>query len=129
MPESAPIFASAPIKRVTVMGAGAVGCFFGGMLARAGTEVTLIARGPHLEALQRDGLFLDSINFRERIKLRASSMTPLSVRDALTHTLFCVKTTGTAEAAKSIAPHLAPGALVLSLQNGVENVDENPRCI
>ena len=46
--------------------------FFGGMLARAGLDVTLIARGEHLEALIRDGLFLDSKHFRELIRVRAT---------------------------------------------------------
>jgi 2-dehydropantoate 2-reductase len=122
MPESPSAPALASINRISVMGAGAVGCFFGGMLARVGADVTLIARGPHLEALQRDGLFLDSLNFQERIKVRASS-NAAAVRDAQL-ILFCVKTTGTADAAKAIAPHLAPGALVLSMQNGVENVEQ-----
>ena len=48
------------MQKIAVMGAGAVGSYFGGMLARAGADVTLIARGAHLEALMRDGLFLDS---------------------------------------------------------------------
>jgi 2-dehydropantoate 2-reductase len=108
------------MQRISVMGAGAVGSFFGGMLARAGLDVTLIARGEHLAALTRDGLFLDSKHFQERIRVRASG-DPAAVRDA-EMVLFAVKTTGTAEAARAIAPHLAPGAVVLSLQNGVDNV-------
>jgi 2-dehydropantoate 2-reductase len=102
------------------MGAGAVGCFFGGMLARAGADVTLIARGPHLEALARNGLFLDSIHFQQRVPVRASAE-PAAVRGAEL-VLFSVKTIDTETAAKSIAPHLSPGALILSLQNGVDNV-------
>ncbi len=46
-----------PCRQIAVMGAGAVGSYFGGMLARAGADVTLIARGEHLAALTRDGLF------------------------------------------------------------------------
>jgi 2-dehydropantoate 2-reductase len=107
-------------QRIAVMGAGAVGSYFGGMLARAGADVTLIARGPHLEALTRDGLFIDSKHFQERVRVRASG-DPAAVRDAEL-VLFSVKTTGTAEAARGIAPHLARGAIVLSLQNGVDNV-------
>eukprot|EP01031_Cornospumella_fuschlensis_P004689 gene4689-5873_t len=42
--------------KVAVMGAGAVGCYYGGMLARAGHEVVLIARPQHVEAIERDGL-------------------------------------------------------------------------
>jgi len=110
------------MQRIAVMGAGAVGSFFGGMLARAGAEVTLIARGPHLEALQREGLFIDSIHFQERVKVRASSE-PAAVRGAEL-VLFCVKTLDTESAARSIAPHLSAGAVVLSLQNGVDNAEK-----
>lgn len=110
------------MQRVAVMGAGAVGCFFGGMLARAGADVTLIARGPHLEALQRDGLFIDSIHFQERVKVRASAE-PSAVRGAEL-ILFCVKSLDTESAARSIAPHLSPGAVVLTLQNGVDNAEK-----
>jgi 2-dehydropantoate 2-reductase len=110
------------MKRVAVMGAGAVGSFFGGMLARAGAEVTLIARGAHLEALQRDGLFIDSIRFQERVPVKASGE-PSAVRGAEL-VLFCVKSLDTESAARSIAPHLSPGAVVLTLQNGVDNADK-----
>jgi 2-dehydropantoate 2-reductase len=108
------------VQRIAVMGAGAVGCFFGGMLARAGADVTLIARGSHLEALARNGLFIDSVHFQERVPVRASAE-PAAVRGAEL-VLFSVKTIDTESAAKSIAPHLSPGALILSLQNGVDNV-------
>jgi len=108
------------VKRIAVMGAGAVGCFFGGMLARGGADVTLIARGAHLEALLRDGLFMDSVNFQQRVPVHASAE-PAAVRGAEL-VLFAVKTVDTDAAAKSIAPHLSPGAIILSLQNGVDNV-------
>jgi len=53
--------------KVAVMGAGAVGCFFGGMLARAGHDVVLIGRPQHVEAIARDGLRLEAQQFDERI--------------------------------------------------------------
>lgn len=109
------------MNKIAVMGAGAVGCFFGGMLARAGADVTLIARGAHLEALSRNGLLLDSLHFQERIPVRASAE-PSAVRGAEL-VLFAVKTLDTESSAQSIKPHLAPGAIVLSLQNGVNNVE------
>src|SRR5262245_43721121 len=107
--------------RVAVLGAGAVGCYFGGMLARAGAPVTLIGRPQHVEALQRDGLWLETMRFQERVPV-AASVAALAVRDAAV-VLFCVKTLDTEEAARALAPHLAPGTLVLSLQNGVDNVE------
>jgi 2-dehydropantoate 2-reductase len=109
------------IQQIAVMGAGAVGCYFGGMLARAGMRVTLIARRETAEAVARDALFLDSIHFQERVAVAASTQ-PDAARDAEL-VLFCVKTRDTEEAARALAPHLKPGAIVASLQNGVDNVE------
>jgi 2-dehydropantoate 2-reductase len=106
---------------VAVLGAGAVGCYFGGMLARAGTPVTLIGRPEHVEAIHRDGLFMDSIHFQQRVAVSATTDTAV-VRDA-SIVLFCVKTLDTGDAARSLAPHLSPGAIVVSLQNGVDNTE------
>lgn len=106
--------------KVAVLGAGAVGCYFGGMLARAGTPVTLIGRPQHVEALARDGLWLETLHFQERVAV-AGSVAVEAARDAEI-VLFCVKTLDTDDAAKSLAPHRAPGAIVLSLQNGVDNI-------
>jgi 2-dehydropantoate 2-reductase len=106
--------------RVAVMGAGAVGSYFGGMLARAGLRVTLIARPAHVEAIRRQGLLLDTLTFQERVAAEAASEAA-AVREA-EYVLFCVKTLDTEEAARAMAPHLAPGAVVVSLQNGVDNV-------
>src|SRR5262245_61299743 len=91
------------------------------MLARAGAPVTLIGRPQHVEALERDGLWLESRSFQERVPVGASVAVE-AARDAAV-VLFCVKTLDTEEAAGSLVPHLAPGALVLSLQNGVDNVE------
>jgi 2-dehydropantoate 2-reductase len=107
--------------RVAVVGAGAVGCYFGGMLARAGAQVTLIGRRAHVDAIARDGLFIDSIHFQERVAAGATTQVD-AVRDAEV-VLFCVKTLDTESAARALAPHLKPGTIVISLQNGVDNVD------
>src|SRR5579863_6578054 len=107
--------------RIAVVGAGAVGSYFGGMLARAGAPVTLIGRAPHVEAINRDGLFIDSIHFKESVSVSASTELA-AVRDA-DIVLFSVKTVDTESAAKSLAPHLAPDTIVVSLQNGVDNVE------
>ena len=106
--------------RVAVMGAGAVGSYFGGMLARAGARVTLIARPSHVEAIRKNGLLLDTVTFKEHVALNAST-DPADVRDAQ-FVLFCVKTLDTENAARAIAPHLSPDAIVISLQNGVDNI-------
>ncbi|WP_244829650.1 MULTISPECIES: 2-dehydropantoate 2-reductase [unclassified Caballeronia] len=107
--------------KVAVMGAGAVGCYYGGMLARAGHEVVLIARPQHVEAITRDGLRLETQTFDERVQIAASTEAS-AVRGAKL-VLFCVKSTDTESAAALLKPHLERDALVLSLQNGVENAE------
>ncbi|BAN25444.1 ketopantoate reductase family protein [Caballeronia insecticola] len=105
--------------KVAVMGAGAVGCYYGGMLARAGHDVVLIARPQHVEAIMREGLRLDTQHFDERVRVSAS-IEASAVKGAEL-VLFCVKSTDTDSAAQALAPYLDGDALVLSLQNGVEN--------
>lgn len=107
--------------KVAVMGAGAVGCYYGGMLARAGHDVVLIARPPHVEAIERDGLRMETRTFDEHVRLAASTE-PGAVQGA-NLVLFCVKSTDTEAAGAQMRPHLAPEALVLTLQNGVDNAD------
>ncbi|MEK7727411.1 MAG: 2-dehydropantoate 2-reductase [candidate division KSB1 bacterium] len=106
--------------RIAVLGAGSVGCYFGGMLARAGVPVTLIGRAPLVAAITQNGLFLDSINFQQRITAAASTEIE-AVREA-DFVLLCVKTLDTESAARALAPHLPSHAVVVSLQNGVDNV-------
>ncbi|HEX5611707.1 MAG TPA: 2-dehydropantoate 2-reductase [Burkholderiales bacterium] len=107
--------------RVAVLGAGAVGCYFGGMLARAGHAVALIGRPAHVDAIRADGLRLEARAFDERIAVEASTA-PQAVRGAEL-VLFCVKSMASEEAASEMAPFLEPGALVLNLQNGVDNAE------
>ncbi len=107
--------------KVAVMGAGAVGCYFGGLLARAGHDVTLIARPEHVEAIRRDGLRMETRTFDERVRLAASA-DPAAVRGA-DLVLFCVKSTATEAAGAQLRPFLGPDALVLCLQNGVDNAE------
>ena len=107
--------------KVAVMGAGAVGCYFGGMLARAGHEVTLVGRPQHVEAIRRDGLRMETRTFDERVRLRA--VTDAGELQAADVVLFCVKSMDTESAGRQLRPVLRPGALVLCLQNGVDNAD------
>jgi 2-dehydropantoate 2-reductase len=106
--------------RVAVVGAGAVGGYFGGMLARAGAPVTLIGRSRHVDVWRRNGLFLESPNFQGTIPVQASTEFDVT-RDAHL-VLFTVKAIDTEDAARQLARHLRPGALLISLQNGVDNV-------
>jgi 2-dehydropantoate 2-reductase len=106
--------------RVAVVGAGAVGCYFGGMLGRAGVPVTLIGRPLHVDVWKREGLFIDSINFKELIPVSASTEVAAS-RDAEL-VLFSVKSQDNERTARELAPHVRSTTLVLGLQNGVDNV-------
>ncbi len=107
--------------RVAVLGAGAVGCYFGGMLARAGHRVTLIGRQIHVDAFTRSGLHFEGLKFDEQVPVEASTEAS-AVRGARL-VLFCVKSTDTETAAAQIAPHLDADALVVNLQNGVDNTE------
>ena len=104
---------------VAVVGAGAVGCFFGGLLAKAGLSVTLIARPAHVQAIRKDGLFIDSQGFKGSIPVNATESIA-DIADAQI-VLLSVKSTDTNFTAKMMAPYLHPDARILSLQNGVDN--------
>ena len=106
---------------VAVMGAGAVGCFYGGMLARAGHRVTLIGRPAHVQAVQAGGLRMQTLHFDDTLALAASTE-PSAVAGA-DLVLFAVKSPDTESAGQQMRPHLKPGALVLCLQNGVDNAE------
>lgn len=107
--------------RIAVMGAGAVGCYYGGMLARAGHSVTLIGRSLHVSAIQGHGLRMQTLSFDEAVDLQAS--TEASAVAKADVVLFAVKSPDTEATGAAMRPHLAPGALVLCLQNGVDNAE------
>ena len=109
-----------PLK-VAVLGAGAVGCFYGGMLARAGHAVTLIGREQHVQVFARTGLRMQTLGFDEQVRVAASTQAG-AVADADV-VLFAVKSPDTERSGEQMRPHLKPGALVLCLQNGVDNAE------
>jgi 2-dehydropantoate 2-reductase len=104
--------------RVAVVGAGAVGSYFGGTLARAGNEVVFLARGKNLDALQEQSLRVDSIKGDFEIKVRAAASTqeigPVNL------VLVAVKAWQVPEVAATISPLLGPSTVVVPLENGVE---------
>jgi 2-dehydropantoate 2-reductase len=108
--------------KIAVVGAGAVGGYFGGMLARAGAPVVMIGRTAFVEAVRKNGLFLDALQFQESVRVEAA--TELSAARGAEVVLFCVKTTDNAATARELAPLLAPGVIVIILQNGVDNVEQ-----
>jgi 2-dehydropantoate 2-reductase len=108
--------------RIAVVGAGAVGGYFGGMLARAGAPVTMIGRTAFAEAANKHGLLLDTLHFKETVRVQAA--TELDAARGAGVVLFCVKTTDTAETARALATLLARDAIVISMQNGVDNAEQ-----
>jgi len=82
----------------------------------------MIGRLAFVEAVKKNGLFLDTLHFQESVRVEASTEL-VEIRGAEI-VLFCVKTTDNAATARATAPLLAPNALVLSFQNGVDNVEQ-----
>lgn len=107
--------------KVLVMGAGAVGCYYGAMLARAGHALTLVGRPALVDAVNRDGLKLESAAFTGFVPARAVT-SPEGDADA-DLVLFCVKSDDTEKAGAQLAPILDADAVVVSLQNGVDNAE------
>ena len=108
-------------QKIYVLGAGAVGCYFGGMLARAHHDVTFIARPQRVEALNTFGLEMDCKAFHETIQVKASSdLAALKDADLVLLSVKSLDTEGTLTQIKSVLPSKAE---ILSLQNGVANVE------
>ena len=115
------------LGRVAVMGAGAVGSFYGALLARAGHAVTLIGRPAHVQAIERDGLRLEMAQQTHTVPVRASS-DPAAIAGAYL-VLCCVKSGDTEAAAQQMAPYLRADTLLMSLQNGVDNAETLARLL
>lgn len=107
---------------IAVMGAGAVGCYMGAILAKAGHAVVLIGRPQHVEAVRQRGLLLESkIKFTGHVPMQATTE-PDGVAGA-DIVLFCVKSTDTEATGQQIAPYLGDRTAVICLQNGVDNAE------
>jgi 2-dehydropantoate 2-reductase len=92
------------------------------MLARAGAPVIFIGRPAFVEAVKQNGLFLDTVQFQERVKVEVSA--DLAAAGGAEIILFCVKTTDTAETARALARVLSKDAVIVSMQNGVDNAEQ-----
>ena len=106
---------------IAIVGAGAVGGFFGAMLARAGLRVTFVARPAQVAAIGRDGLRLAMGGRTESLRNVAATTDLAAALADADLVLVCVKSTDTEGLACAMAPHVRPGTVVMSLQNGVEN--------
>lgn len=108
--------------KIGVMGTGGVGGYFGGLLARSGSDIHFIARGKHLRALQDEGLELVTNHGDFRVRIHATAEADeIGPVDLL---LFCVKSHDTDQAAQLAEPMVVEETVVLSLQNGIDNVDK-----
>ena len=106
--------------KIAVFGTGAVGGYFGGRLAQAGHDVTFIARGAHLQAIQSDGLRVNSIKGDFSIHPARATDRPETV--GATDLVLCgVKSWQVAEIADQIKPLVGPETSIVTLQNGVES--------
>src|SRR3990170_4995456 len=101
------------LGRVAVMGAGAVGCYYGGMLARAGHDVTLIARAQHVEAVRRSGLRMQTKAFDANVPMQASA--EASGARGAKLVLFCVKSPDTERAGTALGVPTPANRLLLAL--------------
>jgi 2-dehydropantoate 2-reductase len=114
--------------RVAVIGAGGVGGYYGGMLARSGVDVTFIARGTQLEAIRSNGLTVKTTHVGEfTVPVQATS-DPNAV-GPVELVLVCVKTYDTDTAVQMLTPLIHADTIVMSLQNGVEKEERIGRVV
>src|SRR4051812_43515512 len=105
--------------RIAVLGAGGTGGYFGGLLARAGEDVTFIARGAHLAAIQANGLTVKSRTVGDFTVSPASATDDPQSVGPVDLILFCVKTYDTILAAETCHALVGPETSLLSVQNGI----------
>ncbi|NQW22005.1 MAG: 2-dehydropantoate 2-reductase [SAR202 cluster bacterium] len=105
--------------RIAVMGAGSTGGYFGGMLARAGNDVSLIARGANLDSIRSNGLKV--VRDEEEFTVQCQATNDPSAVGPVDLALLCVKTYQNAIAVPLLKPLIGPDTTVLCLQNGVDS--------
>src|SRR5262245_27577005 len=114
--------------RVTVMGSGGTGGYFGALLARAGEDVTFVARGAHLEAIRAKGLTV-------RSRIVGDFTVPARATDDPGQAgpadliLFCVKAYDIESAAARLRPAVGPDTVILPVQNGIDSVERTGRVV
>ena len=108
--------------KLAIMGTGGVGGYYGGLLAQQGHDVTFIARGAHLQAIQENGLQIKSIHGDFHIKPAQATEDPTQV-GPVDLVVFVTKSYHTDQAAQAIKPMIGSETVVLSLQNGVDAAD------
>ncbi len=115
--------------KVAVMGTGGVGGYFGGLLARAGHEVTFVARGAHLAAIQRKGYLIVESSLDGVFNAPGRALEDTAGAGAQELVLFTVKMHHNSQAIDAVAPMVGPETVVLTLQNGIDNGDQLARSL
>jgi 2-dehydropantoate 2-reductase len=108
---------------VLVAGAGALGSVFGGLLAQAGANVTLLGRAAHMEAAARDGLSIDGLFGSHHVRTLSCATAVDDLRGPYEAILLTVKAWDTRTMIEAVAPRLAPNGVVVCLQNGLGNLE------
>jgi 2-dehydropantoate 2-reductase len=106
--------------RIAVIGAGGVGGAFGAALAKAGADVTFVARGAHLKAMLADGLRIESPRGDTHLLPTQATDDPATI-GPVDYVLFCVKLWDVEQAGEAIKPLIGPGTAVITLQNGIDS--------
>jgi 2-dehydropantoate 2-reductase len=108
--------------KIAIMGTGGVGGYYGGLLAKAGRDVTFIARGAHLQAIRKNGLQVKSVHGDFQVSKALATDKPADV-GPVDLIIFATKTYQTDEAAKAIKPMVGKDTVVVPLQNGIDAAD------
>jgi 2-dehydropantoate 2-reductase len=108
---------------VLVAGAGALGSVVGGLLARRGRQVTLLGRQQHLDAIARDGLAVEGLYGDHHVRGLVCVSDAGALRGSFSTVLLAAKSWDTATLCKAIAPKLTEDGVLVSLQNGLGNVE------
>jgi 2-dehydropantoate 2-reductase len=114
--------------RIVVMGSGGTGGYFGAKLARAGEDVTFVARGEHLDAIRKNGLRVKSAADGEWV-VQSPAVEKLDGQPPADLVLFCVKSFDTESAGEAIKAVVGPATGVLPVQNGVDNEEKLERIL
>jgi 2-dehydropantoate 2-reductase len=108
--------------RIAMMGSGGIGGYLGARLAQAGEDVTFIARGSHLAAMQKQGLCMESPLGEIKLPHVSATDTPSEV-GFVDVVIFAVKLYDSESAAAAIIPLVGPNTRVVTLQNGIDSAD------
>lgn len=114
--------------RIAIMGSGGIGGYLGARLAQAGEDVIFIARGAHLEAMQRHGLRVESPLGEIILRHVRATETPVDI-GFVDVVVFAVKANDTERASVAIVPLVGPATRVVTLQNGIDSVDAVARIV